>query len=438
MKTAVDTLLYPRWIIPVEPSNTVLKNHALALDKGRIVALLPCEEAEAKFTSQSAIQLPTHAVIPGLVNAHTHSPMTLFRGLADDLSLMTWLQDHIWPAERQWMSEEFIRAGTELALVEMIRCGTTCFNEHFFFPETIAEVTDQSGIRALIGGTIIKFPTPYAADETDHLEKALAFIPKGHHGLVKTSMAPHAPYTVSDTMFTRIKNIADQEQLKIHLHLQETKDEVDQSLKEFNCRPLRRLHNLGLVSDHLICVHMTQVNEEDLAILQETGAHVVHCPESNLKLSSGFCPVKKLLDAGINVALGTDGAASNNDLDMFAEMRTAAILAKAVSNDPTAVNAMQALTMATLNGARALGLEKEIGSLLPGKAADLIAIDLSSPNTQPVYNPISQVVYAANSHQVTDVWVAGKRLLMDGKLTTLDQGAVLAKAEEWRERIQRK
>jgi 5-methylthioadenosine/S-adenosylhomocysteine deaminase len=428
----IDALIFPRWIIPVEPENKVYEDHALAINQGKILEILPHQKAREIYAPAENIILDEHVVLPGFINAHTHSPMNLLRGLGDDLALMTWLEHHIWPAEKKWLSEAFCYDGARLALMEMIRGGTTCFNDNYFFLEGIGRAVSETGLRATLGVCVLDFPTPYANTPDEYLLKAEKIYEEYYsHPLISMSIAPHAPYTVSDQTFIKVKNFAEKYAVKIHIHLQETRSEIMQA----SLRPVQRLHKLGILSPNTQAIHLTQVNEEDIALLGETGTDVVHCPESNLKLASGFCPVKKLLDAGINVALGTDGAASNNDLDMLGEMKTAAILAKAVAEDPTAVNAFTALKMATLNGARAMGLDKETGSLLPQKSADFIAIDLSSPNTQPVFNPLSQIVYAAHSQQVSDVWVAGKRLLKDRQFVDIDTAEVLQKARKWREKI---
>lgn len=429
---AIDTLIYPRWIIPIEPHDCVLEEHAIAIHGDRIVALLPAKQAALTYLAKNTLHLPEHVVMPGLVNTHTHSAMTLFRGMADDLALMDWLENHIWMAEKQWMNESFVYDGTQLAILEMLRSGTTCFNDHYFFPNDVARAAIDAGMRAVVGAPIISFSSRYAVTADDYINKALeTYHNWQQHSLISTTIAPHAPYTVEDASFIKIKNLVEMHSLRVHLHLHETKTEIEQSLNDYGKRPLKRIADLGLVSKHLICVHMTQINEEDLALLQEAQVHIVHCPESNLKLASGLCPTTQIKRANINLALGTDGAASNNDLDMIAEMRTAALIAKAEANEPTALNAMTALQMATINGARAIGLEQEIGSVAPGKYADLIAINLADINTQPVYHPASQIVYAVNSRQVSDVWVAGKQLLKEGQFVNLDVKAVIAKANEW-------
>ena len=435
--TTLDTLLHARWIIPVEPEHTVLEHHSIAIAHGRIVAILPSTEARTRYRASENIELPQHALIPGLVNAHTHAAMSLFRGLADDLPLMEWLTKHIWPAEGRWASLEFVLEGTQLAIAEMLKSGTTCFNDMYFFPEASAQAAREAGMRACLGLILIDFPTAYAQTPDEYFEKGLKLHDSLRHDpLLSTAFAPHAPYSVSDGPLARIRTVNNELNLPVHMHVHETAHEVDEAVAKTGKRPLARLDALDLLGPTLMAVHMTQLNPEEIARLAEAGASVVHCPESNLKLASGFCPVQALLKAGVNVALGTDGAASNNDLDLLDEMRVAALLAKAVSGDATAVPAHTALRMATLNGAKALGLDEQIGSLKPGKAADITAIDLSALSSQPVYDPVSQIVYSVGREQVTDVWVAGRRLLAQRVLTTLDEAAILRRAQGWRDKIQ--
>ncbi len=433
---AIDTLLCARWVVPVEPRGVLLEDHAVAIADGRIVALLPREEAETRFEAHTRIDLAEHALLPGLVNAHTHAAMTLLRGLADDLPLMTWLQEHIWPAEARWVSEEFVRDGTRHAAAEMLRSGTTCFNDMYFFPDVTARVASAAGIRSVVGLIAIDFPTVWASGADEYLDKGLAVHDEFRHdALVRTAFAPHAPYTVSDGPLERIRVLADELDIPIHMHVHETAHEVEQALATHGERPLERLARLGLLSPSLLAVHMTQLEDDDVERVADAGVRVVHCPESNLKLASGFCPVAKLQGAGVTVALGSDGAASNNDLDLIGEMRTAALLAKAVSGDASALPAARALEMATLDGARALGWDDEIGSLLPGKAADLIAVRLTGVSTEPLYHPLSAIVYALDRGRVCDVWVAGQHLLRDRRLTSLDEGEILATARRWGTRI---
>lgn len=431
-----DLLIFARWIVPVEPAGLILEDHALAVRAGRIVGLLPATEAEQRYPAAARLERPSHLLMPGLVNAHVHAPMTLFRGMADDLPLAVWLQEHMWPAEARWVGADFVRDGVELALLEMIRSGTTCFNEMYFFPDITAEVALEHGVRAAVGMILIDQPSAWARSVEEYFEKGLAVHDRFRGSeLITTSFAPHAPYTVSDESLRRIRMLSDELDAPVHMHVHETADEVESALAASGERPLTRLARLGLTGPMLSAVHMTTLEPAEISQLAERGTNVIHCPESNLKLASGFCPVTTLLDAGVNVALGTDGAASNNDLDMIGEMKTAALLAKGVAQSAAALNAFQVLQMATLNGARAIGLGDQVGSLEVGKAADLVCVDLSQPATSPVHNPVSQLVYAASRDQVSDVWVAGRQLLKDGMHTGMQSQPILARAEAWRRRM---
>ncbi|HSG10019.1 MAG TPA: TRZ/ATZ family hydrolase [Longimicrobiales bacterium] len=434
--TEIDLLLHAGWVVPVEPEGLVLEDHAVAVHDGIIEAILPSHEALARFAPRSTHHLDRHALIPGLVNAHTHAAMSLLRGFCDDRRLMDWLQNHIWPTEQRWVSETFVRDGTLLAAAEMLRGGTTCFNDMYFFPDQAAESARRAGIRASIGLIVIDFPSAWAATPDEYFAKGEAVHDRHREERsVSTAWAPHAPYSVSDASFTRIARAAEELDIPVHVHVHETAQEVAESIATYGCRPLERLARLGLLNPRLLAVHMAQLTDDEVQSVSSSGAHVVHCPEANLKLASGFCPVHRLDQAGANVALGTDGTASNNDLDMFGEMRTAALIAKAVSGEATAVPAARALHMATLAGARALGMAHRIGSLAPGKAADLVAVDLGSLESQPVYSVLSQLVYTGGRERVTDVWVGGHRVLEKRRLTRLDEAEVVATARAWKKRI---
>ncbi len=432
----IDLLIEARWIVPVEPHATVLEQHAVAINADCIVELLPISEARLRYSPRERVELSEHVLIPGMVNTHTHNPMTLLRGLADDLPLMVWLQEHIWPAEAKVIGPEFVRNGVELAVAEMLRGGTTCANENYFFPDVIGATYRRMGFRAVVGLPVIDFPTAWAKTQDEYFERA-AEVYDSFRGdpLVGTAFAPHAPYTVSDESFERIRMLSDQMDISVHLHTHETAHEVDEEKKKSGLRPFQRLQKLGLVNDRLIAVHMTEVTDGEIAACAEAGVSVVHCPESNLKLASGFCPAEKFRHAGVNLALATDGCASNNDLDMFGEMRTAALLAKAVAKDAAAFDAPYALRAATLHGARAMGLDAKIGSIEAGKQADLAAVRLSDLESQPLFNVLSQLVYATGRHQVTDVWIAGRRKLDARELVDVDTDAILARTRAWRERI---
>jgi len=434
--TQIDSLIHARWIIPVDAKRSILENHSVATDKGKIVDILPTDLALTKYEPAESFSMTQHALIPGFVNAHGHAAMTLFRGLADDLPLMTWLNDHIWPAEGTWVSPEFVADGTRLAIAEMIRCGTTTFSDNYFFPGEAAKVSIEAGIRAQLCFPVIDFPTPWADTADKHIELGM----EQYHAfkdsdLIHVVFGPHAPYTVSDEPLLKIAALAKAHGIPVQMHIHETQVEVDGEIEKHGKRPIKRLHDLGLLGPHVQCVHMTALNDEDIAIIKETGASVIHCPESNLKLASGFCPVHKLQQQGIKVALGTDGSASNNDLDMMGEMRTAAQLAKAVAQDAEALPAYEALALATINGAEALQLDDKIGSLEIGKFADIAAIRFDDIESAPLYDPVSHLVYASSRDQVTDVWVGGKGLMHKRELQTLSKIDILNKTKEWNEKI---
>jgi len=431
----LDLLLLPTWLVPVEPAGVVLKNHALGIRDGRIVLIAPREEAD-QYLANETRDLSGMLLAPGLVNAHGHAAMTLFRGLADDLPLMTWLREHVWPAESRWVDEAFIKAGTELAIAEQLQSGITCFSDMYFFPEVVSQLAHKHGIRAQISIPVLNFPIPGARDADEALRKGVAlFDDLKHHPRLSIAFGPHAPYSVSDDKLESIRTLVAEMDIGIHMHVHETANEVEEAIREYGERPLARLARLQLLGPRFQAVHMTQVNDDDIALLVEHNCSVIHCPESNLKLASGFCPVERLWEAGVNVAIGTDGAASNNDLDLLGETRTAALLAKAVSGSATALNAHRALRMATLNGARALGLDDHTGSIEVGKFADLVAFDLSRLAQQPVYDPVSQLIYSCSRDCVRHVWVAGKHLLDDGQPTRMDEEQLIATAQEWGNKI---
>jgi 5-methylthioadenosine/S-adenosylhomocysteine deaminase len=410
-------IVAPRWLVPVEPAGVTLTDHAVAVRDGKIEAVLPAGDARLRFAGYAQVELPEHALIPGLVNAHTHAAMTLMRGLADDLPLMRWLEEHVWPAEKRHVSAQFVRDGTLLACAEMLRGGITCFNDMYFFPDAALEAALEAGMRSSHGIIVIEFPSAYAADAADYLRKGLELRDRyGDEPLASFCLAPHAPYTVSDASFRQIATLAAELDLPVHVHVHETEHEVQGSLAEHGVRPLERLRRLNLLAPNLIAVHAVHLTAEEIALLARHGCSVAHCPSSNLKLASGFAPVAKLAAAGVNIALGTDGAASNNRLDMFGEMRLAALLAKAVAADAQAMPAHQALRAATLGGAQALGLGERIGTISEGKAADLTAVALRGPELAPCYDAVSHLVYAAGREHVTHVWVAGELQVSEGKL----------------------
>ena len=431
-------VLVPKWLITVNQSFEVLTDYALVIEADRIKCLLPVAEIneDEEYRQAEVVDLPDHVLMPGLVNAHTHASMSLFRGIANDLPLMDWLNNYIWPAENAWVDPQFIADGYRLAAAEMIRSGTTCMNDMYFFPDVVAREAQDLGMRSVVGLIVLDFPSAWAKDADDYLHKALAVHDEiKEFSLITSTLAPHAPYTVSDGPMRQIAMYSNELDIPVHMHIHETAAEVAEAEKNSGARPLHRLDQLNLLNPNLIAVHMTELNLFEIDRLAETGVNVVHCPESNLKLASGTCAVAQLQEKGINVCLGTDGAASNNDLDMFSEMRTAALLAKSVAADASACTAEQAIQMATINGARALGLGDSIGSIEVGKQADLIAVDLARLNTQPVYDPVAELVYAANSQQVSHVWIAGECQLRDHQFTNLDETSIIHNAQTWAQRI---
>ncbi|MFD2229966.1 TRZ/ATZ family hydrolase [Alkalimarinus sediminis] len=434
---SVDTIIHARWVIPVIPHNTVYENHSVVISGHKILDILPKDAALVKYTAKEIFSLDEHhALLPGLINAHGHSAMSLFRGLADDLPLMEWLNNHIWPAEAKWVDEDFVADGTLLAITEMIRSGTTCYSDMYFFPNISAKVAAEHKMRTQICFPVIDFPTAWAQNSDEYIHKGVELFDQYRNSdYVNVAFGPHAPYTVSNDPLKQVATLADQLNAQIQIHLHETAFEVKESIEQYGVTPIKRLAELGLLSPSLQCVHMTQLSDDDITLIAESGAHVIHCPESNLKLASGFAPVDKLLNAGVNVALGTDGAASNNDLDLLGEMKTAALIGKAVAGDASAVSAHQALEMATINGAKSMGLEEKIGSLESGKLADIIAIDLGQIDCQPVYDPASHIVYATNSHQVTHSWIGGDIHMNNRQLVMIDTLHLNARVKQWAQKI---
>ena len=431
-------ILKPEWIITVNADFEVLEGYAVVLEDNRILSLTSVDEIRelSCYAQARVIELPGRALMPGLINSHTHASMSLMRGIADDLPLMQWLGEHIWPAEAKWVDAGFCVDGFNLAAAEMIRSGTTCMNDMYFFADEIARSAEQIGMRVVVGLIVLDFPSVWAQDADEYLHKALAVHDEVRgYNLVDSAFAPHAPYTVSDEPLRQIAMYSNELDLPVHIHLHETAQEVAEAEQKTGLRPLQRIDQLNLLNSSLVAVHMTELNEFEIERIAEAGVNVAHCPESNLKLASGLCPLTRLLDQGINVCLGTDGAASNNDLDMLGEMRSAALLAKGVSSDASACGARQALEMATINGAKALGLADRIGSVEVGKCADLIAVDLQHLNTQPVYDPVSQIVYAASSRQVSDVWIDGVEQLRDYEFSQLDAQRIIARATSWAQKI---
>ena len=437
MSEAVDLVIRARWVVPVEPAGLVLDHHAVAVRDGRIVAVLPQARVNERFRATTTVDLPRHLLMPGMVNLHAHAAMNLMRGIADDLPLMRWLQEAIWPTEARHVSAAFVRDGTRLAAAEMLRGGITTCNDMYFHPEAAAEAFAEMGMRAVVGLVMLEFPTPFASDVDDYLRKGLAARDQWQgHPLIGFSIAPHAPYTVSDASFGRALAIADELALPIHLHIHETSREIEDSLALHGVRPLTRLARLGVLGENLIGVHAVHLDDADLELLTRHDCSVAHCPTSNMKLASGIAPVPRLLGAGLRVGLGTDGAASNNRLDLIHEMRHAALLAKVGSMDASALPAHAALRMATLDGARALGLGERIGSLETGKFADLCAVDLGALDCQPCFDPVSHLVYVAGREHVSHVWVSGETRVDKGiRLLHINDSELLRLASVWQTKV---
>jgi len=430
------TLVRPAFLVPVRPAGVVFEHFAVAIEGSKIVSVLPSEQSEQAYPGANIVDLPDHLLLPGFINMHTHSPMALLRGYADDMDLHTWLGEHIWPAEQEFVGPAFVRDGTRLAVAEMLRAGTTCFNDMYFYPKEVAHVCQQVGIRASIGVPLIEHEAFGAIDLDSYFQESRELYEQWRsEPLLNFTFAPHAPYTVTDRTLQTIERLSSELGAPVHLHLLETAWDIKHSLQHYEKLPLGRLNELGLLNERLQAVHMTQLSDEDISLLSNTSVHVVHCPQSNLKLASGICPVSALLSAGVNVAVGTDGAASNNDLDLLSEAQTAALLAKGISGSAESVDAFTALELMTINGAKALGMDDSLGSIEPGKQADMCAIDFNCPETQPLYNVISQLIYAASARQVTDVWVAGRRVLDGRRLTSINLDETIGNARSWKERL---
>jgi 5-methylthioadenosine/S-adenosylhomocysteine deaminase len=405
----VSIIIEARWVLPVIPKNTLLEHYAVVIDAEKIIDVCPIAEATLHYQANEIIKLNNHVLMPGLINLHTHAAMSLMRGLADGLPLKPWLEQHIWPAESKLVAPEFVYDGTILAAAEMLGGGITTFNDMYFFPQATADASIKMGLRANLGLVVIEFSTQYANDADGYIKKGLDVRDRyREQSLVGFSFAPHAPYTVSDQTFERIAMLADQVNIGVHTHLHETKEELSQSIVSHGLRPLARLANLDLLGPNVTFAHCVYMNDIEMRLLAEHGCHVAHCPSSNLKLASGIAPINQYIQHHINVGLGTDGAASNNRLDLFTEMRLAALLAKVESGDATALPAHMAIEMATINGAKALGLEDKIGSIEIGKKADLTAVSFSDIDMQPCFDPVSHLVYVAGREHVSHVWVDGE------------------------------
>lgn len=442
MKQSVALIIQARWLLPILPRNTLLEHQAIVIQSGEIIDICSFTEAEQQYNAEELIELTEHVLMPGLINLHTHAAMNLMRGIADDLPLMPWLEQHIWPAEKKLLSPSFVHDGTLLACAEMLSGGITTFNDMYFYPVAAAEASLKIGMRANLGLVVLEFPTEYAND-------ADSYIDKGTHArdqfknepLISFSFAPHAPYTVSDSTFEQINTLSAQLNIGLHIHLHETLTEIAQSEQKYGMRPLARLAKLGLLDATTTFAHCVHLNELEIELLAEHGCSIAHCPTSNLKLGSGIAPIADCIRQSIHVGLGSDSAASNNRLDLFAEMRLAALLAKGSNHDATAVSAYQALEMATINGARALNLEEKIGSIEIGKLADLTAVRLSEINMQPCFDPVSHLVYVAGREQVSHVWVNGdlkyyKPINNDGVYSHVEPQELSDIVAKWQDKLE--
>ena len=432
----IDLIVFAGWILPIAPQNIVLKDYAIAVLDGKIIEISPILEIENKYQAITSVQLPGHVILPSFINAHTHLAMSYFRGLGDDLPFMSWLKDYVWPAESATVSMDFVKDATSHAVVECIRSGVSCVNDHYFFENEVANILASAGLKGLVSNCIFNFGTPWAESAEICFEQSLSL--QQHTAAMKNihaALGPHSPYGTDDDIMACCAELSKKHQLKIHIHLHESRAEIENFTKIHGMSPIQYYDSKGWLGKDFIAVHVVHLSDEDIDILAKSGASVVHCPESNMKIGNGIAPIQKLLARGVNVALGTDGAASNNDLDMIGEMRSAAFLAKVSAEDPTHLSAETVLEMATINGAKALGLEETIGSLEKGKSADFIAIDLNRAETLPVYNPISQIVYAACREQVTNMWASGKLIMRNRCLLNICEQEVIAKHSAWQELV---
>lgn len=434
--TSKTSIVIPRWLLPLDGKRRVLTGHCVVVEEHKIKKIMTVQQAEKAFPQAIQTRLDDHVLMPGLINCHTHAAMTLFRGIADDIPLTPWLEKHIWPLETRFVDPHFVKTGTQLAIVEMLQSGTTCFNDMYFFPDIVAQTAEAAGMRACVGLIMLDFPTVWASGPDEYMSKGLRLADElKHSSLVNTAFAPHAPYTVSDQPLENIRVIADELDLPVHMHIHETANETAKSIDQYGIRPLERLSQLGLLSPRLLAVHMTDLLAEEIQSLADAGVNIIHCPEANLKLASGISPVQQCVEAGLNIAIGTDGCACNNDLNMIGELRTASLVAKVRSSDAQSVDAWSALEMATINAAKALNIDDICGSIETGKSADMIAIDLSDPCCQPVYHPVSQIVYSVSRTQVTHSWIEGKLIMDDRRLTGLDVDKILADANQISKKI---
>lgn len=433
---SVDLVIEARWIAILDTEHVFLEHYALVVHADKIVDLQEIATARKQYLAKERISLDEHILIPGLINLHTHAAMNLMRGIADDLPLMTWLNQHIWPTERAVVFDDYVKDASLHACAEMLSGGITCFNDMYFYPSATAAAVTQSGMRASLGLLVTEFATNYAADADDYLQKGF----EAHDGwrnnpMISSVIAPHAPYTVTNKTFEKVVIYAEQLGLGIHTHLHETRHEIVQSQEEFGVRPIQRLSELGLLGPGFLAAHGVHLLPQEIDLLHAYGCHIAHCPSSNLKLGSGIAPVADLVAKQVNVGLGTDSAASNNRLDMFTEMRMAALLAKGASEDPTLLPAHQVLKMATINAAKALGLDEKIGSIEIGKQADITAVKLTDLTISPCYDPISHLVYTCGREHVTHTWVAGELKYSNGIYANIEPMELKEIVKKWQPKL---
>ena len=435
-KKNASIIISASWIFTANSEDQLLYDYSVVIKDNKIIDLVHQSKVFSEYEADEIYQLTDHILIPGLINTHTHASMSLFKGFADDLSLQDWLNNYIWPAEKKFVNSSFVRDGSILALSEMIKAGVTTFNDMYFYPDATAEASIELGVRSNIGLVVLDFPTNYASDPEDYLSKGFEFRDRWRNeDLITTSIAPHAPYSVSDEAFALINTYSEELGINIHLHLHETQREIDDSINRYGITPVQRLNNLGIINPSLIAAHCVYLNEQDIALLAKNKVSIVHNPSSNMKLGSGIADVAKMLKQNLNVSLGTDSSASNNRLDIMEEMRLASLLLKGTTKSPELLPATQAIKMATINGAKALGLESMIGSIEKNKIADLVAIDLNSIENQPIYNPLSTLVYSSTKSDVSYVWIDGKVKLKEKKLVNVDEEKIMQMAKIWQIKI---
>jgi 5-methylthioadenosine/S-adenosylhomocysteine deaminase len=433
---SVDLIIEARWVAILNAEHHLLENYAVIVDADKIIDLQPAAIASKQYIAKERFSLDEHILIPGLINLHTHAAMNLMRGIADDLPLMQWLNQHIWPTERAVVFDDYVKDASLHACAEMLSGGVTCFNDMYFYPTATASAVNQAGMRASLGLVVTEFATNYAADADDYLQKGFeAHDSWRNNPLISSVIAPHAPYTVSNKTFEKVVIYADQLGLGIHTHLHETRHEIAQSEEQFGMRPMQRLAELGLLGPSFLAAHGVHLLAQEIDLLKAYGCHIAHCPSSNLKLGSGIAPISNLVAKQVNVGLGTDSAASNNRLDMFAEMRMAALLAKGASEDPTSLPAHEVLKMATINAAKALGLDEKIGSIEIGKQADICAVKLSDLNISPCYDPISHLIYTCGREHVTHTWVAAELKYSNGIYANIEPMELKEIVKKWQPKL---